>query len=271
MPGKEVQRHIPALHLGKEPFIPYRYRPHARIRTGHGRTADTKVGETAFEVLYGNLEEIVEFLRGTGPTARIHLPLVVVPFQVGLVPDLPVLDVVLEAVGPAFIVMADDVLADLRPLLVVLGRIDSILLQGLVLDTLAQAVEHLHACILDALDIPISQRKVVGLGLVRVLGKVREDDGNVDHMLSVCAGSGGVVVAGIAHVGGPEIAGGAGIDLLGIVDARAVVDGIHTFDGTKGRIGRDDDLSRQADASKEEDQRGGDDSFHNMYCVKIRL
>ena len=158
--------------------------------------------------------------------------------------------------------MADDVLGHLRPLPVVLGGIDVVLFERLVLNALAQAVEHFHTGVLDALYIAVREREIVRLGFVGVLGEIRENDGHIHHMLSVGAISGGIMVPGIAHVGSPEKAGRAGIYLFGIIDSGAVVHGIHTLDGAHGCVGRYGDLGPEATTCAQQCQGESECFFH---------
>ena len=268
MPGEEVQGHIPFPHFRKKKFVPFGDGPYTRVCTGHCGTADEKIGKAALEVLDGNFEEVVELLGRAGPATRINLPLVVVPLEVGLVPDFPVLDIEVEAVGPTFIVVTDDMLAYLRPLFVVLGRIDIVLFQRLVLDALAKTVENLHARILNALYISVGKGKVIRLRLVWILREIRENDGDIHHVLSVGAVAGGIVIAGIAYVGSRKIPGSTVIYLLGIIDTGAVVHGIHPLDRPYGLVGRHDNLSRQDCTCTEQNQTTCNYSFHiTVVCL----
>ena len=153
------------------------------------------------------------------------------------------------------------------PFLVILGRINIILLERLVLDGLAQTVEYFHAGILNALYIPVGECEVIRLRLVGVLGKIRENDGHIHHMFPIRAIAGSIVIAGIPHVGGTEIACSAGIYLLGIIDARSVVHGIHTLDGADGGIRRNDNLCLQHHG-RQETQKDKCNTFHTLQKYK---
>jgi len=61
--------------------------------------------------------------------------------EVGLIPDLEMADVEVQAVGPAFVAVPDDADADFRPL-VVIGRFVDVILSLRVLDALAQPVDN---------------------------------------------------------------------------------------------------------------------------------
>ena len=72
------------------------------------------------------------------------LPSHILRAKVRLVPNLEVANVEFISVAPAFVVMADDAQADLRPLPVI-GRFVHPILPRRVLDALAQPIHHLGA------------------------------------------------------------------------------------------------------------------------------
>ena len=161
MPCKEIKRHIPTLHLRQDPLIPYRNHSICRRAAGHGRTTYQQMRETTLKMLYSNLKEIIELLRRTCPATRIHLPFVIIPLKVRLIPDLPVADVPMVAVCPSLVIMTDDVLCYHRPLLIILWRVNVILLKRLILNALTKTIENLHACILNTFHISVGQNEIV--------------------------------------------------------------------------------------------------------------
>ena len=96
-----------------------------------------------------SLIELEEISVRTVPCrGHVLLPASVLESEVRLIPDLPVLYVITEAVSPSFSVVTDDVFAYLGPFLIVLRRNHAIFLAPL-LDGLAQTVEHLGSRCLD--------------------------------------------------------------------------------------------------------------------------
>ena len=83
-----------------------------------------------------------------------------------LVPDLPVLDVVVKALSPTLVVMADDVHADLHPPGEVVGRV--VVIVGPGLDALAQPVDDLRLVPHDRRQIVVGLGKRIVAGVVRV-------------------------------------------------------------------------------------------------------
>lgn len=101
------------------------------------------ISEALLQVLRGDVVELVILLRRAGP----HLVFVSRRLvSVRLVPDLPVLYAVFEAVCPAFIVVPYDVLTDPRPLVVVGRRVDPVRAYLLIIfDRDAETVDRLRA------------------------------------------------------------------------------------------------------------------------------
>ena len=95
-------------------------RADARVEAAVSVAADLEVGELRLQVGGDGAVE----LHVLGEGAAEHRVEVVVGMVLGLVPDFPVGDLHLEAVGPALGVVPDHVLADASPLRVVLGRQD---------------------------------------------------------------------------------------------------------------------------------------------------
>ena len=95
-------------------------RADARVEAAVSVAADLEVGELRLQVGGDGAVE----LHVLGEGSAEHRVEVVVGMVLGLVPDLPVGDLHLEAVGPALGVVPDHVFADAPPLRVVLGRQD---------------------------------------------------------------------------------------------------------------------------------------------------
>ena len=104
---------------------------------------------------------------------------------VGLVPDFPVGDLPSEAVCPALGVVADHVLADARPLRVVLRRIDAVRLYlAVVLDGHAQAEPRLHAVGDQGGQHLVRVQEVVVRRVVFVRVEIGEDVRDVHHVVT---------------------------------------------------------------------------------------
>ena len=147
-------------------------------------------------MLRRNLVKVKELrLRATPATAVGRA----VGVDVGLVPDFPVRHIQLEAVRPALVVVADDVLTDARPL-VKIRRRDRAMLFNLMLNRLPEAEEGFCTRIQRHQNAFIGASEVVGSGIVFVGLKPRENSGDVVRIrAAVDAVNRRIVVAGIRH------------------------------------------------------------------------
>ena len=252
MVREEVQRDVFLLHIVKEIGS-------VLARIGESRSADFQIREALFQVPGSRLIQFVELLHGTAPGARIRFPAVTRLVQVGFVPDFPVLDSHMVSVGPALVVMADNVFAYPGPLLIILRRVYAVFLL-LMLDALAQAEERLSAGFKHILQDNVAHRKVVGLGRVDIGVEVGEYLVDVDTVAAVFGSQRGVVRAGIRN---PKILVFRHRHFRG-----AVVRGIHRFHRTQdgGRIDLDHRLGvqRHAAAKQHEQKRYESFSFHHF-------
>ena len=88
-----------------------------------GKAADLNcIAENGFQMLCGNLVHGVKFFLRSVP----HLVFGIIAAVIRLVPDFPILDIVFKSVCPALIIVLYDMLADARPLRIVLRRKDAI-------------------------------------------------------------------------------------------------------------------------------------------------
>ena len=228
VPGHEIYGHFVFPHILEELGEIGLYALDPAI----GGATDLEVREAFFQMLCSDRVKLMELLDGTSPCARLCLPAAGTLVQVGFVPNLPVLYIVMETVGPAFVVMADNVLADAGPFLIVLRRIDIVLCGNLVLDGLAKTVERLASRLDQSLDIEVGFTEIVGRLFVRILAEIGKDVADIDHVLSIVAFA-GIVGAAVRDIQYPEIR-----FLHVIVPCRTVIDGIHGLYGALyyGRI-----------------------------------
>ena len=153
---------------------------------------------------------------------------------VRLVPDLPVRDLPLVAVGPAFGVVADHVLADARPLREVLRREDAVRLADrprVVLDRHAEAEVRLHVVVHEGLEIQVRVREVVALRIVLVRVEVAEDVGDV-HPQVLAEHAADVVQAHVRHARLLQVAEHGEIRPE---EQRPLPGGMYRLDGTRRR------------------------------------
>ena len=222
MPGYEIDGNVILPHILEE------------LREIGLRSLDTAVGGTsylqlreAFLEMFGcDGVELVELFDGPSPGARLGLPSAGGLVEVGLVPDLPVLDIIVETVGPAFIVVEYDVFAYSRPFLVIFRRIDVVLGGLLVLDGLPETVEGFAAGIDQGLDVGIGLPEIVRGGLVRILAEIREHLADIYQPLPVVSLA-GIVGTAVGNIQDAEIG-----HLGAVADVWPVVDRIHRFDRT---------------------------------------
>ena len=138
--------------------------------------ADLQCRETSFQMVGGDPVQLEILLFRTLP----HMIIGQVGVIFRLVPDLPAKDIQMQAIGPAFIVMADDMLADHRPLFEILGRIDmadgdiQVIFNG---DT--QPVNDLHAHLVESCQQPIGVGKVIAGRVIGICVEIGEHIGDI--------------------------------------------------------------------------------------------
>ena len=140
MPGEEIKRC--AVKACKEGFCP-------TLSVGNSRAAYLKARETLFKMCCRNFVKLKKFRLCASPTTLVGGVVIV---KVGLVPDLPVFNIVMEAVCPAFCIMANDMLTNYCPLFEILRRQSSEFLNS-VFNFRAEAIEGSNARILADLYI----------------------------------------------------------------------------------------------------------------------
>ena len=140
--------------------------------------ADLEVRELGLEVPRRHVVEFAELPPRPAP----HL-VAVVDEVVRLVPDFPVGDFVVEAVRPALGVVADDMLADARPLREVLRREDAVGgadASRVVLNGDAESEVWLHAIRDKRVEVKVREREVIAGGVVLVCLEVAKKVRDVD-------------------------------------------------------------------------------------------
>ena len=228
VPGEKVQRHPVFLQIGQKRLRPF-------LTGRQSRSSDPELREAGFQMLCGDLVKRKVLLRRSAPRPLVGA--VRSGVKIRLVPDLPVTDAVPETVCPALVVMADDMLADLRPLPVILGRVDMVLFD-LVLDLLPQPVKGLGPRLQRHRNIFVGAGKIVGRRILHVSVKIRKHGADIHAVLpAVVIAERRIVVAGKRNVCGTV--SGKIIPVLVVCVAlvnRSVVDRIHRFEGA-GRHG----------------------------------
>src|SRR6185295_19264971 len=106
----------------------------------------------------GDFVEVEVLFIGAGPHGGPH---------VRLVPDFPILDAMVEAVRPAFIVMADNAAANGSPFFRVGWRMDVILSRG-VFDALSEPIDDLRSDVDDRLDVVVRLPEIVAIRARRI-------------------------------------------------------------------------------------------------------
>ena len=103
----------------------------------------------------------------------------------------------METVGPAVVVMPDDAGTDPGPFVKILGRIDVVRLDPLiVLNGGAQPVERFDPLLLQVGDEPVGKGEIVAGGIVRIPVRVPEDVVDV-HKYAPAEFAAGIVQPGI--------------------------------------------------------------------------
>ena len=146
-------------------------KPDARVAADRNAVA-----EALLQMLGRDVVQLVKLRRRAAPhVGGLHGVAIV-----RLVPNFPVADVVVIAVCPPLVVVADDVLADHRPFRGVLGREDTVRLQRLgIFDRDAQTEERLAVNLHQLLDQAVGENKIVGCRVVGVGVKVAEQIRNI--------------------------------------------------------------------------------------------
>ena len=177
---EEVERRMRALHGGEERLDALHVVDGLVARVARGRVvepaapeaADLLLREARLQVRGRRDIEADELLERPLP----HLVELLLGMEVGLVPDFPVRDLHARPVGPALHVMRHHVLADARPLRVVLRREDAVGPPGgAVLDRHAEAEVRPHAGLVELDHQVVREREVVALRVVFVRVEVAED------------------------------------------------------------------------------------------------
>ena len=164
---EEVERQSPLAAAGEKRPPPALVEKRARRER---RPAHLELRVVGLDCLRHLLVEREVFLLGALP----H------PAALGLVPDLPVFDAVLEAVGPAVVVVADDVHADPGELVHVGRRM--VVVGGGRLDALAEPVDDLRAAVDEAFDVGIGLGERVVPRVVGIEVEERKDRGDIDDV-----------------------------------------------------------------------------------------
>ena len=217
MVGEEVQRGVFLLYVVQERRTVFSW-------IGKCRPADFQNGETVFEVLGSYNVQLVKLLHSSAPRPGIRFPAVVRLVQIRFIPDFPILYAHMVPVSPAFVVVADDMLADAGPLLIVLGRIDAVLF-CLMLNALPKSEEGFGASFQHILEHYVAVSEIVRPGIVDVGIEIRENLVNVYAVAAVFGSQGRVVRPGVWNAEG-SVRFHCGVD--GTVVCR-----IHRFEGSE--------------------------------------
>ena len=159
------------------------------------------VAKDGFQVLCGNLVHRIKlFLR-----AVPHLVFGIVASVIRLVPDLPILNTVFVAVCPALVIVPDNMLADARPLRIVLRRKDAIGLDIVViLDGFAEAEDRGAICFHQGRNENIREGEIIGCGIGFVRMKITEHVMDI-HEAIATVNAANVMQTGIGDRGLREI------------------------------------------------------------------
>ncbi len=219
MPGEEIKRYIPFLHLGEEDLRP-------SLAAADRRTAYLKLREAALQMLRSDLKEVEELCLCPAPAALIFR---VVCVEVGLVPDLPVFYTEIHAFSPAVIDVPDDMLADPCPFVKVGGR-DRPVLFYRMLNALTEPVKHMSSGLLYAGEVFVGVHEIIRGGVVLIGFEILKDTGDVD-------GVGATVVVAVSAVVSPRVGDPERRVCVDVVrylvflnSLRAVVYRVHRFD-----------------------------------------
>ena len=138
------------------------------------------------------------------------------------------------AVGPSFVVMPDDVLADFRPFEVILRGIDVILVLG-GFDCLAEPVQDFLPGVPRPFEDFVRIEEIIRGGIVHIGGKIPEDRTDIINVTSVAAG--------IQHgVMGAHIRNMRSLEPIQVVYGRGVVSSVQGTDRAYFHSRPDQDL-----------------------------
>ena len=176
MPGEEIEGSVLAVsckickHILKDiKAVCYR---------AESRSADFKVGKSFLKMIESYFEEFKKLIHCTAPGRTIALLIACVR----LIPYLPILNIILEAVCPALVVVHNYMFANLRPLFKIRRRQSAVLLHPM-LNLVAQAVKDLGPCLLNGFQVFIGQDKIVGCGVIYIRVRIRKNRPNVHSVL----------------------------------------------------------------------------------------
>ena len=112
MPGEEVRDNFIILECLQKIVSPF-----VVTHIGTSRSAYLEAWETGFEVLVCYAVKLVELLCSSAPTALVGG---IVIIKIGLVPNFPILYIVMKTVCPAFGIVSDYMLTNNSPLVKIL-------------------------------------------------------------------------------------------------------------------------------------------------------
>ena len=141
-----------------------------------GGSANLQVRKASLQVRGDHCEKVYELLWSTVPgRAR---PTIRRRHKVRLVPNLPILDIPVEAIRPSLIVMANDMFTNHCPLVEILWGIHAVFLDPM-LNGLAKPVEGLRPRSTDILQIFVRQGEIITFGILGIRLEIREDASDV--------------------------------------------------------------------------------------------
>ena len=186
MPGEKVHGGLFSVlgQSGKEVIHPVADTPRKR------RTADLHVRETGFQMRRCDLVKFIIFRSSTAPAALVRG---IVFIQIRLVPDFPVLNIMMVTIRPTLIVVGNDVFADHRPLFEVRRRKCVILFRPMF-NGGAETVIRFRACVQCVLNKNIRQQKVVVRRIFRICIEIAENIGNIHAVRSAVGGAVGRIM-----------------------------------------------------------------------------
>lgn len=117
MPREKVNWNISFLHILQKILAPFK-------PEGKRRTAYFEVRKAALQMLCRDFIKVIKLCLCTAPCTFVGA---VVFVQVGFVPDLPILNVKVESIRSAFVIMAYNMLADNCPFMKILWRNSTVL------------------------------------------------------------------------------------------------------------------------------------------------
>ena len=186
MPGEKVHGGLFSVlgQSGKEIIHPF---PNIISKR---RTTDFYIRETGFQMRRCDLVKFIKFCRSAAPAAFIRG---IIRIQVRLVPDFPVLNIMMVTIRPALIVVGNDVFADHRPLFEVRRRKCVILFRPMF-NGGAETVIRFRAGIQRVLNQNIRQQKIVVRRIFRICIEIAENVGNIHAVRSAVGGAVGRIM-----------------------------------------------------------------------------